>query len=61
MDGFEVIKVLWEKGFIILFIIGLSVNVMKEDRKSVIDIGMDDYFIKFIKWKVLIDMLKCYL
>ena len=61
MDGFEATKALREKGFTTLPIIGLSANAMKEDRKSAIDIGMDDYLTKPIKRKALIDMLKRYL
>lgn len=61
MDGYEATKLLREKGFTAVPIIGLSANAMKEDKQNAIDAGMNDYLTKPIKQKSLISMLREYL
>lgn len=61
MDGYEATRMLRDKKFTVLPIIGLSANAMKEDKQNAIDAGMNDYLTKPIKQKSLIGMLKQYL
>ena len=61
MDGYEATRLLREKGFTGVPIIGLSANAMKEDRQGALDAGMNDYLTKPIKQKALVTMLKQYL
>ena len=61
MDGYEATRLLREKGFTGVSIIGLSANAMKEDRQGALNAGMNDYLTKPIKQKALVAMLKQYL
>ncbi|MBJ2127910.1 response regulator [Alteromonas sp. IB21] len=61
MDGYEATRLLREKGFTGVPIIGLSANAMKEDRQGALNAGMNDYLTKPIKQKALVAMLKQYL
>lgn len=61
LDGYEATRLLREKGFTAVPIIGLSANAMKEDKQGALDAGMNDYLTKPIKQKALVAMLKQYL
>lgn len=61
MDGYEATKLLREKGFTAVPIIGLSANAMKEDKQNALQSGMNDYLTKPIKQKSLIAVVKNFL
>lgn len=61
MDGYEATRMLRNKGFKNLPIIGLSANAMKEDKAQAMDAGMDNYLTKPIKREALAAMLTRYL
>ena len=61
MDGYEATKLLREKGFTAVPIIGLSANAMKEDKQNALQSGMNDYLTKPIKQKSLIAVVKKFL
>ena len=61
MDGYEATRVLRDKDYTDLIIIGLSANAMKEDKVLALKAGMDNYLTKPLKRDALAAMLKRYL
>ncbi len=61
MDGYEATKMLRDKGYTDLVIVGLSANAMEQDFNSAFDAGMNEYLTKPIKQEQLGEILAKYL
>lgn len=61
MDGYEATRILREKGFNTIPIIGLSANAMQEDRNQALEAGMSSYITKPVKREVLASAIASYL
>ncbi|MCW8107475.1 ATP-binding protein [Alteromonas ponticola] len=61
MDGYQATKILRERGFTEVPIIGLSANAMKEDRNKGLQAGMNDYLTKPVKRQAMSNTLLRYL
>ncbi len=61
LDGYETTKILrGDEAFKNLPIIALTANAMQSDYQKCIDVGMDDYLVKPLKYECLIEKLKKY-
>lgn len=61
MDGFEATRVMRTQATSHVPIIAMTANAMKEDRKKCLDVGMDDFISKPVKFEELAQVLQRWL